>query len=89
MLSIYKALKVLFADDGSGVRRLKVANTDLLGSGSPLDRMLRGGSIGLIEASIKEPTLKRSYRVLRLSSRGLTEAVGRGATPIAAVRFRA
>ena len=43
VLGIYKALKQLFADDASGVRWLKAANTDLpFGGGSPLDRMLRG-----------------------------------------------
>jgi hypothetical protein len=43
VLGIYKALKLLFADDASGVRWLKAANTDLpFAGGSPLDRMLRG-----------------------------------------------
>jgi hypothetical protein len=43
VLGIYKALRQLFADDASGVRWLKAANTDLpFGGGSPLDRMLRG-----------------------------------------------
>jgi hypothetical protein len=43
VLGIYKALKLLFADDASGVRWLKAANTDLpFRGGSPLDRMLRG-----------------------------------------------
>lgn len=43
MLGIYKALRLLFADDASGVRWLKAANTDLpFTGGSPLDRMLRG-----------------------------------------------
>jgi Protein of unknown function (DUF2384) len=42
-LGIYKALKLLFADDASGVRWLKAANTDLpFAGGSPLDRMLHG-----------------------------------------------
>jgi hypothetical protein len=40
-LGIYKALKLLFADDASGVHWLKAANTDLPFAGrSPLDRML-------------------------------------------------
>jgi hypothetical protein len=34
VLGIYKALKLLFADDASRVRRLKVANTDPLVSAS-------------------------------------------------------
>ena len=43
MLGVYKALKLLFADDASGVRWLKAANTDLpFTGGRPLDRMLRG-----------------------------------------------
>lgn len=43
VLGIYKALKLLFADDAGGVRWLKSANTDLpFSGGSPLDRMLRG-----------------------------------------------
>ena len=43
VLGIYKALKLLFADDAGGVRWLKAANTDLPFAGaSPLDRMLRG-----------------------------------------------
>ena len=43
VLGIYKALKLLFADDASGVRWLKAANSDLpFAAGSPLDRMLRG-----------------------------------------------
>jgi hypothetical protein len=43
VLGIYKALKLLFADDASGVRWLKAANSDLpFAGGSPLDRMLRG-----------------------------------------------
>ena len=43
VLGNYKALKLLFADDASGVRWLKAANTDLPFTGaSPLDRMLRG-----------------------------------------------
>jgi hypothetical protein len=43
VLGIYKALRLLFADDASGVRWLKAANTDLpFRGGSPLARMLRG-----------------------------------------------
>lgn len=43
ILGIYKALKLLFADDTSGMRWLKGANTDVpFNGGSPLDRMLRG-----------------------------------------------
>jgi len=43
VLGIYKALKLLFADDAGGVRWLKAANTDQpFAGGSPLDRMLRG-----------------------------------------------
>ena len=43
VLGIYKALKLLFADDASGMRWLKAPNTDLpFGGGSPLQRMLRG-----------------------------------------------
>ena len=43
VLGIYKALKLLFADDASGVRWLKATNSDLpFAAGSPLDRMLRG-----------------------------------------------
>ncbi|MGH6991596.1 MAG: MbcA/ParS/Xre antitoxin family protein [Stellaceae bacterium] len=43
VLGIYKALRMLFADDASGVRWLKAANTErLFAGGSPLDRMLRG-----------------------------------------------
>jgi hypothetical protein len=43
VLGIYKALRMLFADDAGGVRWLKAANTDRpFGGGSPLDRMLRG-----------------------------------------------
>jgi hypothetical protein len=43
VLGIYKALKLLFADEAGGMRWLKAANTDLpFGGGSPLDRMLRG-----------------------------------------------
>lgn len=43
LLGIYKALRLLFADDATGVRWLKAANTDRDFSGqSPLDRMLRG-----------------------------------------------
>jgi len=43
VLGIYKALKLLFADDAGGVRWLKAANTDLPFVGaSPLNRMLRG-----------------------------------------------
>jgi hypothetical protein len=43
MLGIYKALRLLFADDASGVPWLKAANTDRpFGGGSPLARMLRG-----------------------------------------------
>jgi len=42
-LGIYKALKLLFADDASGARWLEAANTDLpFAGGSPLDRMLHG-----------------------------------------------
>ena len=44
VLGVYKALKLLFADDATGVRWLKAGNTDLpFAGGSPLDRMLRGG----------------------------------------------
>ena len=43
VLGIYKALKLLFADDAGGTRWLKAANTDLPFAGSsPLERMLRG-----------------------------------------------
>jgi Protein of unknown function (DUF2384) len=43
VLGIYKALKLLFADEAAGLRWLKAANTDLPFTGaSPLDRMLRG-----------------------------------------------
>lgn len=43
VLGIYKALKLLFADDASGVRWLRAVNTDLpFAGGSPLERMLRG-----------------------------------------------
>lgn len=43
VLGVYKALKLLFADDASGVRWLKASNTDLpFTGGRPLDRMLRG-----------------------------------------------
>ena len=43
VLGIYKALKLLFADDASGMRWLKAPNTDLpFRGGSPLERMLRG-----------------------------------------------
>ena len=43
VLGIYKALKLLFADDASGVRWLRSANTDMpFAGGSPLERMLRG-----------------------------------------------
>jgi hypothetical protein len=41
VLGIYKALKQLFADDASGVRWLKAANTDLpFGGGRPGDHAL-------------------------------------------------
>jgi hypothetical protein len=43
VLGIYKALKLLFADDAGAVRWLKAANTDVpFAGGSPFDRMLRG-----------------------------------------------
>ncbi len=43
LLGIYKALRLLFADDATGVRWLRATNTDPDFSGqSPLDRMLRG-----------------------------------------------
>ncbi len=43
VLGIYKALKLLFADEAGGVRWLKAENTDVaFAGGSPLDRMLRG-----------------------------------------------
>ncbi len=43
VLGIYKALKLLFADEAGGMRWLKAANTDgTFAGGSPLDRMLRG-----------------------------------------------
>ncbi len=43
VLGVYKAQKTLFANDATGVRWLKAANTDLpFGGGSPLDRLLRG-----------------------------------------------
>jgi hypothetical protein len=43
VLGIYKGLRLLFADDASGIRWLKAANTDLpFSGGPPLDRMLRG-----------------------------------------------
>ncbi len=43
LLGIYKALRLLFSDDATGVRWLKAANTepDFAGQ-SPLDRMRRG-----------------------------------------------
>ena len=43
LLGIYKALRLLFSDDATGVRWLKASNTepDFAGQ-SPLDRMLRG-----------------------------------------------
>lgn len=43
VLGIYKALKLLFADDADGLRWLRAANTDRPFAGAaPLDRMLRG-----------------------------------------------
>jgi hypothetical protein len=43
VLGIYKALRLLFADDATGVRWLKATNQDLPFRGrSPLGRMLRG-----------------------------------------------
>ena len=43
LLGIYKALRLLFSDDATGVRWLKAANTDADFAGqSPLDRMRRG-----------------------------------------------
>ena len=43
LLGIYKALRLLFSDDATGVRWLKAANTDAdFGGKAPLDRMLRG-----------------------------------------------
>ena len=43
VLGICKALKLLFADDASGVRWLKATNSDLpFAGGSPLYRILRG-----------------------------------------------
>ncbi len=43
LLGIYKALRLLFSDDATGVRWLKATNTepDFAGQ-SPLDRLLRG-----------------------------------------------
>lgn len=43
VLGIYKALKLLFAEEAGGLRWLRAPNTDTaFGGGSPLDRMLRG-----------------------------------------------
>ncbi len=43
VLGIYKALRLLLADEAGAERWLTAANTDLpFGGGSPLDRMLRG-----------------------------------------------
>ncbi len=43
LLGIYKALRLLFSDDATGVRWLKAGNTDPDFAGqSPLDRMRRG-----------------------------------------------
>lgn len=42
VLGIYKGLKLLFADDGAGLRWLKAENTDAPFGRSPLNRMLRG-----------------------------------------------
>ena len=43
LLGIYKALRLLFSDDSTGVRWLKAANAEPdFGGQSPLDRMLRG-----------------------------------------------
>ena len=43
LLGIYKALRLLFSDDATGVRWLKAANSDPDFAGqSPLDRMRRG-----------------------------------------------
>lgn len=44
VLGIQKGLKLLFADDASGLRWLTSANKDLpFGGNSPLDRALQGG----------------------------------------------
>jgi Protein of unknown function (DUF2384) len=43
LLGIYKALRLLFSDDATGIRWLKAANVEHdFGGQSPLDRMLRG-----------------------------------------------
>lgn len=43
VIGIYKALKLLFADDASGIRWLMAMNTEPTFAGhSPLDRMLHG-----------------------------------------------
>lgn len=43
LLGIYKALRLLFSDDATGVRWLRAANRDPdFGGQSPLDRMCRG-----------------------------------------------
>ena len=43
LLGIYKALRLLFSDDATGVRWLKAHNTDPDFAGqSPLDRLVRG-----------------------------------------------
>jgi hypothetical protein len=43
VLGIYKALRLLFADEATGLRWLKAANEDLpFGGSAPLARMLRG-----------------------------------------------
>jgi hypothetical protein len=43
VLGIYKALRLLFADDATGMRWLRAANQDLPFRGrAPLDRLLRG-----------------------------------------------
>ncbi len=43
LLGIYKALRLLFSDDATGVRWLKAGNRDPdFGGQSPLDRMCRG-----------------------------------------------
>ena len=43
LLGVYKALRLLFSDDATGVRWLKARNTDPDFSGqAPIDRMLHG-----------------------------------------------
>jgi len=43
LLGIYKALRLLFSDDATGIRWLRAANRELdFGGQSPLERMSRG-----------------------------------------------